>query len=356
MKRSLIYIIAFFYSFSADANDFNIQYIKVSETPTKIVYDIYITFSQIGGTLGSSNIVSEFDQGLTNPILVSSNSALVPFFYQNPTLTQPRPNIVSLNIELSFANFGALQIEQTPNCTFLARIEFDIIDETLGKDISLEYDANSTSSTVIFLGDETTRPLRNLNLTTCSNVSSPLPLELLEFNTEKQEYDILLTWKSGQEINIKEIQILRSSDFITLQSSPEILAVLSPQGSNSDYSYSDNRVPKNQDWYYKLKIIDEDGSYEYSNTCTSRIDFHIDNTFSIFPNPNNGLFEIMWERNEETSYMTCSMHTADGKELKFWEFSNVEHATIDISDYPSGIYFFYISNDYFTSIERIIKQ
>ncbi len=89
----------------------------------------------------------------------------------------------------------------------------------------------------------------------------------LEFFRGKSENGkVILEWKSKEEIAVKEFIIERKSnigDFVQIGSIP-------PKGNNSYYSFIDETAFKSSGsiYYYRLKIIDLNGSISYSNEIT----------------------------------------------------------------------------------------
>lgn len=90
----------------------------------------------------------------------------------------------------------------------------------------------------------------------------------LQYFTGKNESDsILLEWKTGQEDNLNHFEIERSAsapnNYVNIGSVTAI-------GSNSYYYFRDNTSTMNSVpiYYYRLKIVDHNGNYVYSQTIT----------------------------------------------------------------------------------------
>jgi hypothetical protein len=94
----------------------------------------------------------------------------------------------------------------------------------------------------------------------------------------------LLRWKSGIELNVRNIEVLRSVDGVIFNKVAEI----SPKGDNSYYAVETNN---REDAYFRLRINDLDGRYEYSDII--RVKSSCNNwVYKISPNPVNSLIEI----------------------------------------------------------------
>lgn len=86
----------------------------------------------------------------------------------------------------------------------------------------------------------------------------------LEFFRGKSENDkVILEWKSREESAVKEFIVERKS----LNSEYIPLASIQPKGNNSYYSFIDETAFKSLGsiYYYRLKIVDYNGSVSYSN-------------------------------------------------------------------------------------------
>jgi len=91
----------------------------------------------------------------------------------------------------------------------------------------------------------------------------------LQYFTGKNESDtILLEWKTGTEDNLNRFEIERSaSEPNNYMNIGSVTAI----GSNSYYYFRDNASVQNNSvpvFYYRLKIVDNNGNYVYSQTIT----------------------------------------------------------------------------------------
>lgn len=97
-------------------------------------------------------------------------------------------------------------------------------------------------------------------------------------------------WKSGTEANVKIIEVLRSDDGITFNK----VASVNPKGSNSSYEIEKNNY---NDAFFKLKIIDLDGHYEFSEilSCKSRCS---EIGYTLMPNPAQDYVQVKGLKNK----------------------------------------------------------
>jgi hypothetical protein len=82
------------------------------------------------------------------------------------------------------------------------------------------------------------------------------------FHVSSDDNNITLNWQTAQEINLKEYSVERRSSTGPFTE----IAKISAKGNNSVYSYVDENAFKttNSLYVYRLKIIDNDNSYTYS--------------------------------------------------------------------------------------------
>lgn len=116
---------------------------------------------------------------------------------------------------------------------------------------------------------------------TISTQPKPLPVELSLFTVIKQNDHSLLQWQTQSEVNFNSFIIEKSFDgerFEQIETQKANGAV----NAASSYKYLD---PTNlaEIQYYRLKLLDNDGSYSYSNIVS--IVGEIKKEISIFPNP-----------------------------------------------------------------------
>ncbi|MEJ0103016.1 MAG: T9SS type A sorting domain-containing protein [Bacteroidota bacterium] len=111
-----------------------------------------------------------------------------------------------------------------------------------------------------------------------------LPVKLLSFSGSYNDNATALSWETEAEVNFDHYEIERSSngsDFI-------YTGKVAAQAGNEkkQYSFSDNLATVNGSlFYYRLKMIDIDGKFKYSNVILIRKDAKSINGISISPNP-----------------------------------------------------------------------
>jgi hypothetical protein len=113
----------------------------------------------------------------------------------------------------------------------------------------------------------------------------PVPVELTSFKANVNESGVQLDWSTATEVNNSGFQVERSSG-----NSFEVIGFVGGHGTTTEiqnYSYLDNSVNSGT-YTYRLKQIDFDGTFEYSNEI--EVDLVGVKEFALgqnYPNPFN---------------------------------------------------------------------
>ena len=117
---------------------------------------------------------------------------------------------------------------------------------------------------------------------------SVLPLDLLSFTGRLQnDNSVLLNWKTENEVNTSHFVIERSADGIRYSGIGNVTANgRNNTGGSFNYAFTDNDAvnQSSQRLYYRLKMVDIDGTFKYSNIVSVSIPF-ITGKLAISPNP-----------------------------------------------------------------------
>ncbi len=118
-----------------------------------------------------------------------------------------------------------------------------------------------------------------------------LPVELIDFTAILKEDEVNLLWKTTTEINNDGFSIERSLDSRSWKS----IAYIDGAGNHSElseYIYIDQDLSRGM-IYYRLKQIDFDGRFEYSDVVSiQNTEDFITNHLKVFPNPSHGEIAI----------------------------------------------------------------
>ncbi|HHB79487.1 MAG TPA: hypothetical protein ENK85_09680, partial [Saprospiraceae bacterium] len=142
------------------------------------------------------------------------------------------------------------------------------------------------------------------NTITLYGPASALPIELLNFNATKKQDRIAVSWQTTSEQNSDYFDIEHSNDARYFQK----LGSTKAQGTSYEvrnYTYT-HQSPSKGINYYRLKQVDMDGKFTYSNIVSAKIGKE---EISFYPNPATGT--ISFNRPVET----VTIYDLMGKEV-----------------------------------------
>lgn len=204
-------------------------------------------------------------------------------------------------------------------------------------------------------------PITNGMYVTLGNTSgyfgSPLPIELISFDAELNGTYVDLTWQTATEINNDYFVIERASEDLDWK---PILSVTGAGNSNSLLTYSDkDRSPLDGLSYYKLKQIDFDGQFTYSEIVTV-FNNRIQNTDDVFmfPNPSsNGSVFIRIPEGLNKIQTELRLFDISGKLLQKELYNtNTDIHELSYGNLIPGIYFIQISSQLLNETKKLIVK
>jgi subtilisin-like proprotein convertase family protein len=187
---------------------------------------------------------------------------------------------------------------------------------------------------------------------------APLPVELVSFTGYNDKDKNVLNWTTASEKNSDRFEIEKSTigtgdwKYIGWQKA------VGEQGA-TNYTFSDNQ-PVVGNNYYRLKIIDNDGTYTYSNTINISVNAAMVNGFvKVFPNPTNGLVTIQLQ-STKNAVSILQVTNLLGQVVKSSEIAlstGVTQVSLDMHELPNGTYLVSFVDVLGTRhLEKIVKQ
>ena len=185
--------------------------------------------------------------------------------------------------------------------------------------------------------------------TTCSAAA---PLELISFNVDEVEHQsVRLTWETLNEINFSHFEVERSINSIDFS----VIAKIDGKNTvlNNNYEYVDRTVKSGIKYYYRLRLVANDDSYEYSSLEYIKIDNSIFFIQSVSPNPTTDKIKIYFNAlSEETLSMAITDVFGSVLEVQEWTANRGENSKlVDMKRYPAGVYMLSLvcKNEQFTT-------
>jgi hypothetical protein len=186
---------------------------------------------------------------------------------------------------------------------------------------------------------------------------NPMPVNLTSFSALLSNGTMKLSWKTSVETDNYGFDIERSTD----KSLWAKLLFIQGQGNSNTakaYSYSDNSINKVGKYYYRLKQIDNNGSYKYSNVIEA--DYIAPTVYSLnqnYPNPFNPNTVITYAL-PVASNVKISVYNAIGETVQILEngFKSAGNYSVlfNAAGIPSGVYFYRIEAGNFLQVRKMM--
>ena len=191
-----------------------------------------------------------------------------------------------------------------------------------------------------------------------------LPVQLVSFTTKKtgNAKDVLVQWNTSSEINVNHFEVEVAKGNVGYQQNQfvKITEVNSLGNSTQDrqYSFTDLENGKSGVRYYRLKTIDNDGSFTYS--ATRSVVFNDEIKWQINPNPSTGKFNLTYQANDGLD-ITVKVFDVNGKTIKVYQSiatGFVQKINIDIAEpkFASGLYLLDVTVGEKHQSFKLIKQ
>jgi hypothetical protein len=184
----------------------------------------------------------------------------------------------------------------------------------------------------------------------------PLPVELAYFGGTLNGNDIELRWRTETEINNYGFEIERSAD----KSNWLVVGFIDGHGNSNSpkqYSFNDPNIEHSGTYHYRLRQIDNDGSYEYSDVVT--VEVGVPNNIYLsqnYPNPFNPVTRINFTLSEK-QIISLNVYNTLGELVA--ELINEQRdagsysVTFNASNLPSGVYIYRLQTPGFITNKKM---
>jgi hypothetical protein len=189
-------------------------------------------------------------------------------------------------------------------------------------------------------------------------VQSTLPVKLSAFNARLNDKKVALSWTTSMEKNVSHFTIQRSlngSDYSDIG----MLFTSGDSEIQRDYQFSDDIKHLSKGVvYYRLKMVDLDGKFEYSPGRVIRIDSQTETpTVLAYPNPVTDNLRITLPAAWQNNKITIDVMNTNGQLIKRVTNNKANQTeTVDVRELAVGLYMIRVSNGSETAVQRIIKS
>ena len=237
------------------------------------------------------------------------------------TLTAPAGNVIT---SIEFASYG------TPNgvCgSFTLGGCHAANSQTICEAVFLGQNSASINATNGVFGDPCGGTAKWLYIQ--ATYSGTLPLTLISFTAKNIAEDkVRLDWLSDHEINTSHFIIERSKDGVLFEATGSVPAT---GNGRNNYSYTNIISGIVPTYFYRLKMVDRDGKYQYSNIVRINNNFPV-GKLPLFPNPANEFITIISNKQQEAFITNTS-----GQRIKKINLIN-GNQTVNIAAWNPGVY------------------
>lgn len=211
-------------------------------------------------------------------------------------------------------------------------------------------------------------PYVEVNLTNVTNASTPyfqqsiggvpLPVELTSFTASAELSKVQLNWETATEVNNYGFEIERSPNL----GSPEWkkIAFVPGNGNSSSlksYSYTDKNIVGGTDFIYRLKQLDSDGQFSYSDQVEVQVMPVNYELYQNYPNPFNPSTTLRFSLIEpqKVSIKVYNQLGEEVVEVVNREFQAGFHEVeFNASGFASGVYIYRLSAGKFSSVKKMM--
>lgn len=215
------------------------------------------------------------------------------------------------------------------------------------EELTFDYSTHigTTGATLTLIPDMEDGPRTHASINYIDNIrfTGIVPVELTSFTGAFAGNNVELNWATASELNNMGFEIQRSvnnSDFITI-------AFIEGNGTTTEqkqYSYTDSKIESRINYSYRLKQLDFNGNYEYSQVIN--LGFTLPLQFTLeqnYPNPFNPSTSIAYSVPVKSD-VTLEVYNLIGQKINTLVQGVVEEgkhtAHLNASTMSSGVYIF----------------
>ena len=173
---------------------------------------------------------------------------------------------------------------------------------------------------------------------------TPVPLKLLSFTAKKESNHVLLNWQTASEVNVSYINVQRSIN------SRDFIHAGKVNASCCAYTFIDDLLSADYDkLYYRLEIVDINGSKTYSGIKNIDLKQTATNNIHVYPNPAKDFVSIECNGVKELMIIDNLGRTV------YQKMVNGPSNTISTSQFPKGLYVIkLILNNLYVKTEKLL--
>lgn len=196
------------------------------------------------------------------------------------------------------------------------------------------------------------------NGTILKTTNGGLPVELISFTAKSLNGKVILEWTTASELNNYGFEIERKTENLNWRS----VSFVEGKGTTAEtqhYSFIDDLFGVNElNINYRLRQIDFDGSFEYSNEVTVKVsqpkEYYLSQNY---PNPFNPTTTINYSLAKD-GFVSIKVYDILGNEVLTLVNSQQQagnhNVVFEADNLSSGIYYYQLKSGDFTDIKKLV--
>jgi hypothetical protein len=188
-------------------------------------------------------------------------------------------------------------------------------------------------------------------------VVGSLPFSLSDFTAQLgNNKNVVLNWETTMEAGTSHFTVQRSSDGQYYDDAGIVFAD-GESKARKDYSFSDPIESSSRHIiYYRLKMVDLDSKYRYSEVVVVRIGETAEINVSVYPNPAISELRVTIPSDWQNKPISYNIYNTNGVLIKQKISSNAgQTETLHVADLPVGMYIVKTENGHQTAVQKFMK-
>lgn len=188
-------------------------------------------------------------------------------------------------------------------------------------------------------------------------IKGVLPVTFTELTAKKKENNVVLNWGTVTEINNSHFEIERSDNGKDFKTKIGTIASAGNSSSVKNYSIVDASPIKGLN-YYRVKQVDNDGKFSYSNIAVVNFERENSNVI-VYPNPAKHTLNMEFTafRNNKISVQILDTRGAEVLQTTYSTVVGRNIQTINVSSLTKGIYILKVVDaDGKTMVTKFVKD
>ena len=193
------------------------------------------------------------------------------------------------------------------------------------------------------------------DISSATLIATPTPVKLSSFSVDIKDNTTALSWTvENQDANSSHFEIERSANGKDFS---QVAIVNATNNTKQSYSFTDNDPSLSGSAYYRLKMVDKNGQFAYSEIKTVQF---ANTGFSVlvYPNPMQSVSKLRVNL-EKPQVIKVSISNSTGNLVQHFEINGqrgMNEKSINLSTVPAGSYMIRIQSGQKNKVISVIKN